>query len=429
MSTDLYGIKVLELEPESMRTRLRVFVVYYDTGGETHAPLPDDASFFLRVLWDKSEDGPLGREVSVDEICDEAFVDANAYRYVERYERLAACNYPLDSYEGYSDFYYEQDGGWQDEDRLVQADYDIIVTDPKYLAHLVTGMSWGTTAYATTADRLSAAEAAILPAPRRPLVEFVPFTGEKGDAVLVGAAVFSDDGALLALGGDNGEWAVYAVDGWRELLRQASGFRFPRLRFRPGSHQLVITDLHGKQATWDVDSGTPFEVVPLGGRDHSRSGRYLIDYGEDEGLHFLNPDGTEALVLATGQETVEAAAFSPDETLVATGGMHDTVKLWEAASGRLVNTFAVGEWVSNLAFSGDGSYLAVGFGRNLGILRLCDGDFVCRVEFGDYLGALAYAPDDRYLVATNIPGKRDRQRGVAIFAAGRRYGDRRVGGS
>lgn len=420
MSTDLYGIRVLAVDPENRRTRLRVFVVYYDTAVGFHSPLPDDASFFLRALWDKSGDGLCG-EISSEQICDESFVDANTYRYVERYERLATRNYPFRNHEDYLDFYYEQDGRWQDEEKLVQADYDLVVTDAKYISYLEEGMSWGTTAYPTRADRISPSEAAFLPDPRRPLLEFDVFIRDQ--IVDVYSAVFSDDGTLLAISEDYGEWVVYAVNGWREIFRHNSGFSFPSIRFYPGSHQVLITGFRGEQMTWDLDSKTQLATVPLAGCLHSRTGRYLVDYnGDDENLYFLNPDGTTTRVLATGQNVLEAVAFTPDEELVATGGMHNTVKLWETASGRLVNTFTVGERVYSLAFSGDGSYLVIVCDHNLEILRLRDGVFVCQVEFDDYLGQLAYSPDNRYLVVADIRSKRDRRRKVAVFAAGYRYG-------
>ena len=95
----------------------------------------------------------------------------------------------------------------------------------------------------------------------------------------------------------------------------------------PRSHQVLITGFRGEQMTWDLDSKTQLATVPLAGCLHSRTGRYLVDYnGDDENLYFLNPDGTTTRVLATGQNVLEAVAFTPDEELVATGGMHNTVK-------------------------------------------------------------------------------------------------------
>lgn len=56
MSTDMYGVRVLEVDPDQLRVRLKVFVVYYETGSRTYIPLPDDEpGIFLQFLWDSDE--------------------------------------------------------------------------------------------------------------------------------------------------------------------------------------------------------------------------------------------------------------------------------------------------------------------------------------------------------------------------------------
>ena len=125
MSTDLYGIRVLDVDPPARRMRLRVFVVYYDTGYEYHQPIPTDRSFFVRVLCDKDA---LQGDISEAERFDETAVNQNSFKFVDRFEELSRSNEPVTDYKNYSDFYYERDGGWQDEGKLVQADYDLYVT-------------------------------------------------------------------------------------------------------------------------------------------------------------------------------------------------------------------------------------------------------------------------------------------------------------
>ena len=63
-----------------------------------------------------------------------------------------------------------------------------------------------------------------------------------------------------------------------------------------------------------------------------------------------------------GQGTVvgvDAIAASPDGTRLATGEIDTTVKLWEAATGKLLLTlFGHSSQVVSVAYSPDGSYLA-----------------------------------------------------------------------
>lgn len=148
MSTDLYRVRVLALDPARRQVDLRVFLVYYDWSG-----VPTDPSFFFRVLWDESDThggggGPLGDAVSVKEICDEEFVDANTQVYVERVIKLSRKNDPLPPGESPPTFVYSR---FTDEEVLTQGDYEVIVTDPRWIAHLSVGQTWQTTAYETRA--------------------------------------------------------------------------------------------------------------------------------------------------------------------------------------------------------------------------------------------------------------------------------------
>lgn len=207
MSTDLYGVRVLEVDPEQLRLRLRVLVVYYDTSYEYHQPIPEDRSFFVRVLCDKDA---LGEDISDDDRFDEAYVNANAFRYVDRFVELERRNLPVESYAGYADFYYyyERGGAWKDEDALVQADYDLFVTRAEYLAPFSAGQSWGTTAYPTRADALTQADYDAIP-DFGDARSFMPFPEAETEASTVRTMSFSADGALLLVSHGDGGFRVF----------------------------------------------------------------------------------------------------------------------------------------------------------------------------------------------------------------------------
>ena len=66
----------------------------------------------------------------------------------------------------------------------------------------------------------------------------------------------------------------------------------------------------------------------------------------------------------THDGAIRKAAFSPDGRVVATGSHDTTVKLWDAATGALLNTLEHGKHVSYLAFDRDGRSLLVLMGRD-----------------------------------------------------------------
>ena len=62
---------------------------------------------------------------------------------------------------------------------------------------------------------------------------------------------------------------------------------------------------------------------------------------------------------------VESIAVSPDDRLVAAGGNPSDVAVWDAASGQLVQRFKYATKITSLAFTSDGSQLAIAAAHGL----------------------------------------------------------------
>lgn len=152
--TDTFGVQVLALEPERRRVRLRVTVLCYDADEYDRAVLDEDSSFFLRVLRDEADTGPLGEHVSVDQICDRDWVDANTWLFIDGFMEVANHNVPFtaDDIAALPTIHGMGSDWFTDEDRLVQGDYDVWVTDGRWLTHLSLGQCWTTAAYPSQAD-------------------------------------------------------------------------------------------------------------------------------------------------------------------------------------------------------------------------------------------------------------------------------------
>lgn len=153
MSTDLYGVRILEVLPAAKTVKFQLIVTYYEPARRSHMPLLSDITGIFRVVADSSNSGyrksPIADELTVEQYCSEKWVNENAYKFIVSFTIQEKLNTPLRSYKGISEFYYCRDGRWQDEEKLAQGIYAVTMTDAKYLAHLKKGQVWGTTAYDT----------------------------------------------------------------------------------------------------------------------------------------------------------------------------------------------------------------------------------------------------------------------------------------
>jgi hypothetical protein len=150
---------------------------------ELRAIHPDSGEFLsskrfaLRVLYDEAygygsdmalkSRGPLGDAITLDQTFDDAFLDGNVDRFVERVtvnvqkprldedqlrdrldREVAGRGIRRDDQEAWNTAWNELwDAFWDERANLPVATYTIDVTDPKWLAHLNVGITWESAAY------------------------------------------------------------------------------------------------------------------------------------------------------------------------------------------------------------------------------------------------------------------------------------------
>ncbi len=129
-----------------------------------------------------------------------------------------------------------------------------------------------------------------------------------------------------------------------------------------------------------------------------KTGKYLRSFNDEQGTHLPG---------AAHVSLVESLAFSPDGKLLASGSYQE-VKLWEAASGKLLaTTTGFGERVVCLAFSPDGKWLAAGGGAptqegELKLLEVPSGKGVRDLKdniHSDTVFGVAFSPDSKLVVS------------------------------
>ena len=104
-----------------------------------------------------------------------------------------------------------------------------------------------------------------------------------------------------------------------------------------------------------------------------------------------------------------SAAVSPDGRQIAVGACNGSLRLLDAASGRLLHTENVATHVTTVAYSPSGSLLAVGTDRAILLVDSHTGAVRARTRDvfpagGAGVAALAFSPDGRELATNNLTG-------------------------
>jgi hypothetical protein len=102
---------------------------------------------------------------------------------------------------------------------------------------------------------------------------------------------------------------------------------------------------------------------------------------------------------------VHAIAFNADGTLVASGGLDGTVRIWNAPDGKEIRRFQDPSGVLSVAFSGDGRLVAGGtINGDLRVWALRSGKQVLELKPGGPVVDAAFSPDGRAIATASRKG-------------------------
>ncbi|MFC9863601.1 MULTISPECIES: nSTAND1 domain-containing NTPase [unclassified Streptomyces] len=229
------------------------------------------------------------------------------------------------------------------------------------------------------------------------------------------SVAFSPDGSTLITRSGR-SIAVWDVASSRATLTGAAGGLFAgELAFSPDGRTLATGGGDKNVLLWDVATGR-IRTTLTGHRDYVLSVAFSPD---GRTLAVRHIDGKVQLWdVATGRTRITLTAisssnvpviFSPDSrTLVGGGDSYDTVELWDVATGRTRSTFTADDVIASVAFSSDGSSLAIG--SNSGTVKLWDvatahASTILTGRHAGYDGvSVAFSPDGRTLAMRSNNG-------------------------
>jgi WD40 repeat protein len=222
-------------------------------------------------------------------------------------------------------------------------------------------------------------------------------------------ARFSADGRMLAVGHSDDVFLIDAERGTR--LRERSDWRMSACVFHPSRDELFVggpdglmryrhSFSEGGRLTFSrgesIHAGSNWQAF-----DFSADGRFLAAFNARSNTTFVfDQTFTNRLATLGPVTNVGTVAISPDGRWVTTGvHVERTVRLWDVATGRLIETRTVGPGPQG-AFSADGRWVALMGGWGFHLLETGNWKSAPRLPLPvgrPVPGAAAFSPDGHIL--------------------------------
>lgn len=209
---------------------------------------------------------------------------------------------------------------------------------------------------------------------------------------------FSPDGKKIASCGDDTTVKIWNVESGQIMLTlQGHTRNVWDVKFSPYGASLASGSFDKTLRVWNVSDGKLLRVLTnhtdaIVALAFSHDGQKLVSTSDDETIKLWATNDWELIYSLHVPEHNQAADFSPDDKLLLTGGRDKTtlgeflqnifgdseynkgvsMRLWDAESGELLQTFAKhGNDVNDVSVSPDGKWIAsASSDRTIGLWRL-----------------------------------------------------------
>jgi WD40 repeat protein/serine/threonine protein kinase len=233
-----------------------------------------------------------------------------------------------------------------------------------------------------------------------------------GHKACVNGVAFSADGKWLATASDDRTGKVWdARTGREKFTLEGHTDKVWAVAFSPDGRRLASASEDRTMRFWDTRTGRQIVTVPvdekLSSVVFSPDGTRLATAGWNTLKVWDAASGREVRRFSGHIHSLWCAAFSSDGRWLATAGNDATVKLWDVERGTELRTFyGHTDNVSCVVFSPDGRRLAsAGWEGTVRLWDVDSGEEVLTLKgHGERVFCVAFSPDSRRLASTNRDG-------------------------